>query len=135
MTVVVAELKGITEAILASLKAQGIDNSAELLEAGKTTKGRKTLAETAGVPTSDILELVNRADLARVKGVGRVYADLLEEAGVDTVKELARRSPANLHAKIEEINSAKQLAQRIPTLGQVEDFVAQAKELPGMVEY
>ncbi|GAA4402163.1 hypothetical protein GCM10023187_17090 [Nibrella viscosa] len=135
MTVIVAELKGITEAILASLKSQGIDNSEELLEAGKTTKGRKALAEAAGVPTSDILELVNRADLARIKGVGRVYADLLEEAGVDTVKELARRSPVNLYAKIEEVNSAKQLTQRIPTLGQIEDFVAQAKELPGMVEY
>lgn len=135
MTVVVSELKGISEAILTSLKAQGIDNSAELLEAGKTTKGRKALADAAGVATSDILELVNRADLARIKGIGRVYADLLEEAGVDTVKELARRSPANLHAKIEEVNSAKQLTQRVPTLEQVTDFVEQAKALPGMVEY
>ena len=44
------------------------------------------------------------ADLFRIKGVGEEYSDLLEEAGVDTVAELATRNADNLHAKILEIN-------------------------------
>ncbi|MEM3523857.1 MAG: DUF4332 domain-containing protein, partial [Thermoproteota archaeon] len=58
-----------------------------------------------------------------------------EEAGVDTVAELARRDPANLHAKILEINKEKKLVRRPPTLKQVTDWVKQAKKLPRKVEY
>ncbi|GAB3566614.1 hypothetical protein GCM10027578_15820 [Spirosoma luteolum] len=135
MSVTLAELKGITEAVAAALKGQGLADSDALLEKAKTPKGRKELAQAAGVDTGVILELANRADLARVKGIGRVYSDLLEEAGVDTVKELARRSPENLHAKLMEINSTKQLTQRPPSAEQVADFVEQAKGLPAGLEY
>lgn len=135
MSVTLAELKGITEAVAAALKGQGLADSDALLEKAKTPKGRKELAQAAGVDTGVILELANRADLARVKGIGRVYSDLLEEAGVDTVKELARRSPENLHAKLIEINSTKQLTQRPPSAEQVADFVEQAKGLPAGLEY
>ena len=135
MSVTLAELKGITEAVAAALKGQGLADSDALLEKAKTPKGRKELAQAAGVDTGVILELANRADLARVKGIGRVYSDLLEEAGVDTVKELARRSPENLHAKLIEINSTKQLTQRPPSAEQVADFVEQAKSLPAGLEY
>jgi predicted flap endonuclease-1-like 5' DNA nuclease len=82
-----------------------------------------------------LLELVNRADLARIKGVSGVYSDLLEEAGVDTVKELATRRPDNLHAKLLQTNEAKQLTQRPPAAAQVEDWVEQAKALPKLVSY
>ena len=135
MSVHVSELKGITEAILNVLKTQGLGDSDSMLEAAKTPKDRKALATAAGVETAVILELANRADLARVKGIGRVYSDLMEEAGVDTVKELAHRSPVNLHAKLIEINSVRQFTQRPPSVDQVTDFVEQAKSLPGMLEY
>ena len=71
----------------------------------------------------------------RVKGVGEEYSDLLEAAGVDTVKELRNRKPANLHAKILEVNAAKKLARRPPSVSMVERWVAAAKELPPMVKY
>lgn len=82
-----------------------------------------------------ILEWLNRADLARVKGIGSEYADLLEASGVDTVPELARRSPQNLVEKMAEVNEAKKLVRRLPVLSQVESWVAQAKELPRALEY
>ena len=82
-----------------------------------------------------ILELANRADLARVRGIGGVFSDLLEQAGVDTVKELATRNPDNLHAKLVEVNADKKLAGRTPHQGMVKDWVAQAKELPKLLEY
>ena len=135
MSVTLGELRGITDAVMSALKSQGLADSNALLEAAKTPAGRKSLASAAGVESSVILELANRADLARIKGIGRVYSDLMEEAGVDTVKELAKRSPANLHVKLIEINTTRQFTQRPPSVDQVSDFVEQAKGLPGMLEY
>jgi predicted flap endonuclease-1-like 5' DNA nuclease len=73
--------------------------------------------------------------LSRVKGVAGVYSDLLEQAGVDTVKELAGRRPDNLHAKMVEVNKEKNLTGRLPTSEMVESWVAQAKELPKFLTY
>lgn len=135
MSVTIGELRGITDAVLNALKGQGLSDSDSLLEATKTPQSRKALASAAGIDSAVLLELANRADLARIKGIGRVYSDLMEEAGVDTVKELARRSPENLHAKLIEINNVRQFTQRPPSVEQVSDFVEQAKALPGMLEY
>ncbi|MEZ0486162.1 DUF4332 domain-containing protein [Fibrella aquatica] len=135
MSLTLGELKGINDALTNLLKAQGLVDSDTLLEATRTPHGRKELAETIGVDKSLILELANRADLARIKGIGRVYSDLLEEAGVDTVNELSNRVPATLHAKLVEINSVRQLTQRPPSADQVAGFVEQAKTLPTMLEY
>ena len=93
------------------------------------------MAEKAGVTTGIILELANRADLARVQGIGGVFSDLLEHADVDTVKELATRRPENLYAKLVEINTQQKLAGRAPTRNAVDNWVAQAKELPTVLEY
>jgi len=82
-----------------------------------------------------ILEWVNLADLMRIKGVGEEYSDLLEEAGVDTIAELANRKPENLIAKILEVNEKEKLVRRPPVLKQVQNWVEQAKKLPKVVEY
>ena len=71
----------------------------------------------------------------RIKGVGEEYSDLLENAGVDTVKELAARKPENLHAKILEVNAAKDSVRRPPTAAAVAAWVAEAKTLPPAVTY
>ncbi|NLC13571.1 MAG: DUF4332 domain-containing protein, partial [Chloroflexi bacterium] len=63
------------------------------------------------------------------------YSDLLEEAGVDTVVELATRNPENLFKKILEVNEAKKLVRRPPSQKMVEDWVHQAKDMPRGVFY
>jgi len=135
MTTAVKDLKGIPDAVAAALKEKGITDNEQLVEAAATPAQRKALAADCGCDAKDLLELANRADLARVKGVSALYSDLLEEAGVDTVKELATRRPDNLHAKLIETNERLQLTQRPPTEGVVEDWVAQAKELPKLLSY
>lgn len=135
MSLTLGELRGITNTVLNALKAQGISDGDSLLEATKTPSDRKSLASLTGVDGTAILELANRADLARIKGIGRVYSDLMEEAGVDTVKELAQRVAKNLHAKLIEINKVRQFTQRPPSVEQVADFVEQAKSLPPLLEY
>ena len=131
----ISELRGMTDTIATVLKEQGITNSLQLLEAAKKPAQRKKLAASCSCETRAILELANRADLARLKGIGVVYSDLLEQAGVDTVKELRHRRPDNLHAKILEVNEAKNLTGHAPPMSTVEDWVAQAKELEPMIEY
>jgi predicted flap endonuclease-1-like 5' DNA nuclease len=78
---------------------------------------------------------VNLADLFRIKGVGEQYSDLLEEAGVDTVAELAQRNPENLYNKMIQVNEEKNLVNRVPFLSDVKRWVEQAKTLPRKVEY
>lgn len=135
MATPVKDLKGMREAILDALQARQISDNEQLVAAAASPAQRQGLAAACGCDAEEILRLANRADLARVRGVSGVYGDLLEHAGVDTVKELATRKPVNLHARLIETNDAMQLTGRPPTLGQVEDWVTQAKDLPGILTY
>lgn len=128
-------IEGVGEIYAQQLKGAGVKSTDALLKMGATPKGRKTIAEKSGVSEKLILEWVNHVDLFRIKGVGEEYADLLEEAGVDTVPELAQRNPANLLEKMVEVNAQKKLVRRLPVLSQVESWVAQAKKLPRVLEY
>jgi predicted flap endonuclease-1-like 5' DNA nuclease len=129
----VIDIEGIGPVMAAKLAEAGVKTTGGLLKAGGTAAGRKTLAEATEIDAKKLLEWVNRADLMRIRGVGSQYSDLLEEAGVDTVKELGVRRPDNLHAKMLEINAAKKLVRRPPTLANVEAWVAEAKTLPAAV--
>jgi predicted flap endonuclease-1-like 5' DNA nuclease len=130
------QIEGIGETYSAKLEEAGIATQEKLLEAGGTPKGRKELAEKTGISPKLILGWINRADLARVKGIGEEYADLLELAGVDTVPELAQRNAANLHTKMAEVAEARgNVVRRIPSEKDVEKWIAQAKELPRAINY
>jgi predicted flap endonuclease-1-like 5' DNA nuclease len=125
----VIEIEGIGPAYGAKLEAAGIKTEEQLLEAGATKKGREEIAEKTGISESLVLQWVNRADLARIKGIGGQFADLLEHAGVDSVPELAQRNAENLHAKMAEVNEAKNLTNRLPSASEVADWIEQAKAL------
>lgn len=129
------KIEGIGEKYAQLLKNAGVRSVEKLLEAGVSPKGRQELAEKTGISEKLILEWVNHADLFRIKGVGEEYSDLLEEAGVDTVRELAQRNAENLFAKIGEVNAAKKLVRQLPTQKQVTDWIEQAKSLPRAIEY
>jgi predicted flap endonuclease-1-like 5' DNA nuclease len=131
----IIDIEGIGSVYKKKLKDAGIATTEKLLEVAATPKGRKELAEKTGIGDGLILEWVNLADLFRIKGVGSEYSDLLEEAGVDTIVELAKRVPKNLYAKMMEINTAKKLVRKMPTEEQVGDWVDQAKKLPRIVKY
>lgn len=130
-----SEIEGIGAAYDEKLHEAGIKSIEQLLEQCCEKKARKELADKTGISEKLILNWVNRADLCRIKGVSTQYGDLLEHAGVDTVPELAQRKPENLHAKMEEVNTAKNLVRKIPALSQVESWVNQAKELPRVINH
>jgi len=128
-----ADLEGVGRTNAEKLRAQGLGTTDGLLKAGATPKGREDLAAATGISAKLILRWVNMADLFRIKGVGEEYSDLLEAAGVDSVVELAQRNPANLVAKMTQVNEQKKLVRRIPTEGQVTAWVAEAERLARMV--
>ncbi len=130
-----SDIEGIGETYSDKLEAAGISSLENLLSSACEKKGRKDLAEKTGISEKLILSWVNRADLSRIKGVSTQYADLLECAGVDTIPELAQRNAENLQAKMAEVNEQKNLVRKIPTTSQVTDWVAQAKELPRMINH
>jgi predicted flap endonuclease-1-like 5' DNA nuclease len=131
----IQEIEGIGPVFAEKLAAAGIKTVEKLLEVGASKKGRQTLAETTGIDEKKILKWVNMADLFRIKGVGEEYSELLEAAGVDTVKELRNRRPDNLHAKMLEVNAEQKLVRQMPSLSQVESWVEHAKTLDPMVTY
>ncbi len=130
-----AEIEGIGEAYAQKMEAAGVTTIEKLLEEGASKKGRESLSEKSGISETLVLKWVNRADLARVKGIGSEFADLLEAAGVDTVPELSQRNAENLAAKLSQVNEEKKLTRRVPTSGEVADWVEQAKALPCVVTY
>lgn len=135
MTLTIKDIEGIGPNYAEKLAAAGIRTSDGLLKAGRTSKGRDDLSQKTGISTKLLLEWVNLSDLARIRGIGEEYSDLLEEAGVDTVSELSRRVPEKLYQKILEINEQKKLVRRTPTQTNVKNWVHQAKKLPRAIEY
>lgn len=129
------DVEGIGEKYAAKLKEAGVANTDALLKIGSTPKGRKELAEKSGIGDALILEWVNHVDLFRIKGVAEEYADLLEEAGVDTVPELAQRVAKNLFQKVVEVNEVKKLVRKLPTEAMIADWIDQAKKLPRVITY
>ena len=132
----ISSVEGIGNVYTPKLRAAGIRSVNALLKKGATRAGRKALAEQTGIDETLILKWVNHADLYRIKGIGAEYSELLEKAGVDTVKELRNRVPANLHAKLVEVNGqGRGLVRQLPSLKMVESWVAEAKTLDPMVMY
>lgn len=125
----IEDIEGIGPVNAGKLRGMGISTVETLLEKGATRSGRQEIVQTTGARDDQVLRWVNHADLYRIKGVGAEFAELLEAAGVDSVPELAQRSPANLQNRMEEVNAQKKLTRRVPSESQVTAWVAEAKTL------
>ena len=131
----IIEIEGIGPTYAEKLGSAEISNTDELLMLCCDLKGCKTVAEKTGVSESQLLKWANMADLMRISGVGEEYSDLLEAAGVDTVKELRNRNAENLAAKMTEVKEAKELTRSVPSAKVVAKWVAQAKELDPLISH
>lgn len=128
-------IEGIGPKFATKLRKSRVRTTEALLKRAATKRGRKELAMATGLEEKLILEWVNRADLMRVKGIGSEYSDLLEAAGVDTVRELRRRNATSLMKKMIQVNEVKRLVRRLPTEGMVEGWVDHAGRLDPIVKY
>jgi hypothetical protein len=135
MSYPLTDIEGIDRDTAATLKKAGIRSSGSLLEAARTLRGRKTLATKTGLSEKQLLRWANMADCMRIRGVSREYADLLRASGVDTVKELKYRNPANLAQAMVAANKARKLVRLLPSEKVVGRWINHAKSLPLKITY
>lgn len=131
----ISKIEGIGSAYADKLNQAGIKTTKGLLKVAASRKGRQELADQTGIPLKLILGWANRADLMRIKGVGEEYSDLLEVAGVDTVKELSNRNPVNLYKAMTELNESKRLVRRVPSLSEVQRWIEFAASLAPVITH
>ena len=135
MSYPIEEIEGIGPSYGAKLIQAGVKSTSTLLKKGATPAGRKALAALAEISEKRILEWCNLADLMRIKGIGKQFSELLEAAGVDTVKELRNRNAANTAAKMAEVNAEKKLTRAVPSQSQVQSWIDQAKTMAPVLSY
>lgn len=129
------DILGIGPTYAAKLQAVGILTQEQLLKGGAHPTDRQHLERETGISHTLLLKWLNRADLARIRGIGEEYADLLERTGVDTVPELAQRNAAHLYTSMAAVNKEKLVVRHLPSESQVADWIAQAKGLDRALFY
>jgi predicted RecB family nuclease len=135
MSYPITDIGGIDGEAANTLKSVGIRSTNKLLEAARTVKGRRLLAEKTCFDEKLLLCWANHADRMRVKGVSKEYSELLHHAGVDTVKELKYRNPGNLAKAMAEANKRRKLVRFLPSEKVVERWIEHAKKLPIKISY
>jgi predicted flap endonuclease-1-like 5' DNA nuclease len=129
MSDLISKIKGMDTGLQTKLEAEGIRTTEQLLEHMQTNKQRTELAQKSGTTAVVLKELANRADLMRLKGVGGDFSNLLEEAGVNSCKELQHRTPERLQQVLAELHTSKHIGHHAPTLAQVTEWISEAKTL------
>ena len=135
MSYPITDIEGIDGEVATVLKSVGIRSTDRLLEAARTVKGRKELATKTGFNEKQLLCWANVADRMRIKGVRKEYAELLQAAGVDTVKELKYRNPARLAKAMAEANAKRKLVRVLPSDQAVVRWIEHAKKLQLKIKY
>lgn len=131
----IEEIEGIGPSYAEKLAEAGISTTGKLLDECCSRKGRQAMAESTGVSEKLLLKWSNMADMMRISGIGPQFAEMLEAAGVDTVKELAQRRADNLAAKMEEVKEAKRIAKATPAESIVAGWIKSAGDTPPRMTY
>src|ERR1700687_2420651 len=135
MSYPITDIDGIAGEVASTLKSVGIRTTERLLETARTVKGRKALAEKTGFDEKQLLCWANVADRMRIKGISKEYAELLQAAGVDTVKELKYRNPANLASAMAEANKKRKMVRLLPSEKVEGTWIENAKKLQLKITY
>ena len=135
MTYKIIDIEGVGEVYAPKLIAAGVKDTDALLAKCAKPAGRKALEEETGISGKLILKWTNHADLMRINGVGPQFSELLEAAGVDTVKEFRHRVAENLQPKLQELNEQRHICGRVPAVSEVQKMIDQAKELEPKMTY
>ena len=135
MSYPITDIEGIDGETATTLKSVGIRTTERLLEQASTVKGRKALAAKTGFDERLLLCWANVADRMRIKGISKEYAELLQAAGVDTVKELKYRNPGNLAKAMADANRKRKMVRLLPSEKRIGRWIENAKKLPLKITY
>jgi predicted flap endonuclease-1-like 5' DNA nuclease len=134
MSIVIHKLPGVDSTLEAKLKGLGIKDSEDLLRVCRSMSAINKLAVSAGLDPKELTRLVHRADLARIRGIGDAYTQLLEAVGVKTLSDLADRQPEDLRDQFNHVNGELKLVGRVPALAMVNGWVTKAQRLHETLE-
>lgn len=127
-TTPIIEIEGIGKKYGKTLEKVGLANVDDLLSLDKD--GMKDLASKAKISEKLIDKWAEHADLMRIGGVGPEYADVLNQIGIDSVKEFAQRNPKNTLDRIMDLDKEKpDVFRKPPTLKTVEEWIEEAKKI------
>src|SRR2546423_4934699 len=135
MSYSISQIDGLSEDEIRALRALGLRTTERLLEAARTPKGRRLLAEKTSIDEKRLLDCANACDHMRIKGMGKGYVGLLREVGVSTVRELKYRNPANLAKAMAEANKEQKLVRFLPSEKLVVRWVEHARKLQLKIVY
>ena len=122
-----SDLKGIDETQVAQLLQSNVENTDEMMNLWNDSARRLSVTAKTGLTDDQLTRLASMARVARLKGVGPKYADLLVTAGVRGRKSLATYTPEALVQRLGDVKAGRSLAGPLPTLVQVGDWLAQLK--------
>lgn len=131
----IEDIEGIGPANAEKLARASIADTDDLLEQCATPAGRRAVCAATRVSESTLLKWANIADMMRINGIGSEYSELLEAAGVDTIKELKHRNPENLAAKLVEVNGRRRLTRVTPSVKVVDNWICQAATLKPRIRH
>lgn len=129
----ISKLQGVANRLRLTLKVHRITTCDQLLAMAGRSAARATLAHKAQLDPETLVQLVRRADMARINGIGVVFGLMLEDLGVEDVASLAGCDPLDLHQRLRRFNQAERRSRRSPTPEEVSAWVAQARGLPVLV--
>ena len=135
MSYPITDIDGIDGEAAEILKSVGIRSTERLLDRARTVRGRKMLAMKTGFDEKRLLCWANVADRMRIKGIRKEYAELLQAAGVDTVKDLKYRNPANLANAMAEANKKRKMVSLLPSEKVVGNWIENANKLQLKISY
>jgi len=90
----------------------GITSLGELLSKTREKDDRDELALRLLIPKEVLIQWVEKAQLARLKGLGVGNLRLLERVGIDSISALAKDDPEHLYEKLEQIPQDRVLPRR-----------------------
>jgi hypothetical protein len=122
-------INGMTHTEATKLRRARVRTTKTFLQIASTRSGRALLTRETGISSPKLLHWARRAELMKIKNLGRDYADLLEAAGVETVAELRRRNPESLHDLMQRINNKKKIVDRMPSLKRITNWVEDSKDI------
>jgi len=135
MSYQIESIEGIGPSYGKLLAAAKVRTTGALLRRCATPGGRQEVSDETGISKAQLLKWVNLADLMRVPGVGPEFSELLEAAGVDTVKELRNRSADRLAQALVTTNAKRHLTRATPGVRSVRGWIARAARMDPAVTY
>jgi nucleotidyltransferase/DNA polymerase involved in DNA repair len=120
--------------IIHILESFGIKDSKQLFDIAAKKKDREILANRFKMPYEKLTELVQLSDLVRITGVGPVFARIIYESNIHSVREFLSFDPTDLFERLTKTNYEKGLTKAKFTIKDIRYCIDLGKDLPLIIE-